>query len=174
MKKNVLILLLLVFSLSASANAAEVQYTYPDNPDMVRRLRQAGVLNSADLVVYDHKKKSHPETNNIENAADPLWKSAVEVISQMFPIEVLDPKMGLIVSDWSTPEGSANKPGTASTKRIKINVLVKKSGEDRVIVSVYKQNLNKNGMWESSHESQEEQAKMIKNKILERAKNYAR
>lgn len=184
MKK--LLIFLACFSLF-SCKVKDVSYNYPDNPDYARKSRAGKAFSENDLVIYGKTKKPEKENlaanysekskekselkSNTKSLA--LWKSSIEVISALFPIEILDKDSGAIISSWYQ-----EKP--ESQERVKVSAIVK--GEEvkpeNLRITVYRQRKfdekNKDSVWkDQSKEDSDEgalSAKLLQEKILETAK----
>ncbi len=187
--KNLLIFLA-CFSLF-SCKVKDVSYLYPDNPDYARKSRAGKAFSENDLVIYGKTKKPAKENlaaNYSEKSKEnpgaksdlnsgakslALWKSSIEVISALFPIEILDKDSGAIISSWYQ-----EKP--ESQERVKISAIVK--GEEikpeNLRITVYRQrkfdDKNKNSTWKDQSKEDSDQgalsAKLLQEKILETAK----
>ncbi len=175
--KKTQILAILFLTIFATCCAKKVSYNYPDNQDYARNSR-AGTLTNKDLVVFggketNEKKEKVSQTNDVSKSA--LWKASTEVIGSLFPIAIIDSDSGIIASEWY--QESAN-----SAKRVKINALVRASKikEENLRISVFRQIKIADGSWqgdgfedsENATSSDALTAKLIKEKILEKANKY--
>ena len=160
-----------------------VEYEYPQDPNFARKAR-AGRFFDKDLALYDHKNheresrlESEPRERNEKNEineineknernkSNPLWIASLEVISDLMPIDVVDSDSGLIVTDWYQD----NKNDKTRTK---INLIVKDKNiaEENLALSIFKQKKDKNGIWQDQEMRDKSAAKLICEKIIEKAK----
>lgn len=159
--------LFIIVFLAISCNKKEVSYNYPDNQDYARNSRAGSFLEES-LVVYGAKDKKEPKSAEINKKnvkSVKIWKSAIEVIGSLFPIAIIDENSSIIVSEWHQQ--------TDKNKRVKINAFVK---EDSVKITIFrqkrldeKQNWESDGIEDSDDEKSGLTAKLIKEKILEKA-----
>lgn len=168
--KKILIASLIFLS---AACAKKIEYEYPNNQDYQRKSRAGSFLNE-DLVVFGKKKdEKKPEEAEESQNNSALWQASVEVIGSLFPIDIVDKNSGIIATQWY-------QETALSDKRIKINALIKgrEIVERNLRVSVFRQKKDLKGAWvgdgleDSEGENGEKgiTAKLIKEKILERAK----
>ncbi len=123
-----------------------------------------------DLVLLGGKNdvKSVKQSENIKSSE--LWKSALAVVSGLFPIAIIDSDSGIIVSEWYQEKNSA--------ERIKINALVKGAEikKENLQITIFRQRKvghAKDNAWSApvleDSDSGSLSAKLIQEKILERA-----
>lgn len=156
-----LITCLFVFSCSN-----KISYHYPQGSDIDRKSR-GGNFSSKSFNFFDSKKN-----NKVDNFSI-LWSSAAEVVSQIIPISVIDEKSGIIASEWY-------QENEDSLKRIKINILIKRSQNvnEAIRVSVFQQKRSSKGdQWQGNvlHNSNSVadsamKAEEIKKQIIKNAK----
>ncbi len=158
--------LFIVIFLAISCNKKEISYNYPDNQDYARNSR-AGSFLDENLILYGakDKKESQNEINKKDAKSIKIWKATIEVVGSLFPIAIIDENSSIIVSEWHQQNDK--------NKRIKINAFVK---EDSVKITIFRQKrLNEKQNWESDgiEDSDDEKsgltAKLIKEKILQKA-----
>lgn len=172
LKKHILILILSLIICCASCKKDDISYNYPDNQDYARNSR-AGSFAGKDLVLYDGKEgvKKQKNSQGISIANSKIWRSTVDVIGSLFPLDIVDGNSGVIATSWY-------QEGSKSNVRIKINALVSGSEakSENIKVSVFREKRDDKKEWQKdSFESSEGEnagimAKLIKEKILLRAK----
>lgn len=135
----------------------DISYRYPDNQDYARQNRAGNILSKKDLIIFGDEKQSSEEFKNSK-----LWTSSVALISELFPIAIIDEDSGVIASDWKEKGAS----------RTKINVLIKGSAptNDNLRVSIFSQTKTAEGQWQSDTSDNSETTKMIRDKILQKAR----
>jgi len=157
MKKLILISLIALIS---SCQNSQVDYTYPENQKNIR-IKRAGKF-------FDNKNLFSTETKTPQKQiiANKLWISSIEVISTLLPIDVADESSGLIITQWYQSEAGENE-------RIKINLLVKGSEpkKENLVLTIFGQKKSNNGWIDDKKNRQSLSAQMIKDKIIEKAKN---
>jgi len=147
-----------------------VNYNYPDNPDYARNSRAGMAFSKQDLVLFGKKsdKKAAEKSENVKSSL--LWKSALDVVSGLFPIAIIDSDSGIIISEWYHDENS--------DERIKINALVKGAEvkKENLQITIFRQKKvgnRKDSTWGApsleDSDSKSLSAKLIQEKILERA-----
>ncbi len=159
--------LFLTIILLSSCSKADIKYEYPENPDIVRKSRAGKYFNN-DLVLFGQTKNSQSSNSKTFEAKEktyPLWSASLEVIGDLLPISAVDINSGVILTDWyQDPEDKKN--------RIKINLLVKSREikADSLVISIFRQKLNSKQNWQDDRSSNDLSARLIKAKIIERAK----
>ncbi len=144
----------------------KVSYHYPQGSDIDRKSR-TGKFSSKNFTLFEPEKNAEIDSFSV------LWSSAAEVVSQIIPISVIDEKSGIIASEWY-------QENEDSLKRIKINILIKRSQNvnEAVRVSVFQQKRSaKEDQWQgnvlyspSSVADSAMKAEEIKKQIIKNAK----
>ena len=157
--------LVFLLYLTSCANP-KVSYHYPQGSDIDRKSR-TGKFSSTKFTLFESEQKSEIDKFSL------LWSSAAEVVSQIIPISVIDEKSGIIASEWY-------QESEESLKRIKINILIKKSQNpnEAIRVSVFQQKRSsKSDQWQgnvlhssSSVADSAMKAEEIKKQIIKNAK----
>jgi len=164
MKKSVILLFAICLTI-LSCSGVKVDPTYPENPDIVRKTR-GGRFFKDPVTVYGGNKKMDEKEKQIEaQSKNPLWLASIDMISGLFPVAIIDANSGIIVTEWYQSDGSQNE-------RIKINALVKDSEikEENLIISIFNQTKDKKGLWNDKKVDNSIAVKLIKEKIIEKAK----
>lgn len=141
------IIFLIFCALLFSCGTKDISYNYPDNPDYARKIRAGTAFSKGDLVIYGKKKEKSPQAKLAENFEDDdfenehfenfgignradagakkslaaksnLWRATVEVVSQLFPIAIINSESGIITTEWY--QESPN-----DKERVKISALIK-------------------------------------------------
>jgi hypothetical protein len=162
--KKVIILsfLALIFACQNSV----VDYSYPGNPENIRKQRGGEFFQDKNL--FNNKKTSQREESKVQTkSSSKLWVASVEVLSALLPISTADENSGLIITEWY-------QDGKNSNDRIKINLLVKNKEpkKENLVLTIFRQTKNDKGVWVDEQSSNQNlSAQMIKDKIIEKAKS---
>lgn len=129
-----------------------------------RRDEDLGKFLGEDTLRFGGPKKREQEDTGL-GVNSHLWRAALDTISFM-PIASADPFGGVIITDWFSPP---NNP----QERLKVNVFIldRQLRSDGLKVSVFRQELRKNGGWVDSSVSQQT-IKELEETILTRARHY--
>jgi hypothetical protein len=162
MKKLILLsFLTLIFSCQNNP----VDYSYPENPENIRKQRAGKFF---DDVSFSSKKAEQKIVDKIDKkTSSPIWVASIEVISALLPISTADENSGLIITEWY-------QDGKSPNDRIKINLLVKgkESIKENLILTIFRQTKNDQGVWvDEQSTNQSLSAQMIKDKIIEKTKS---
>ena len=160
-------ILLFVISLAiSSCSSPKIDPTYPENPDIVRKTRAGRFFNDP-VTIYGGNKKANEKAKQVEiENKNPLWLASIDVVGSLFPIAIIDANSGIIVTEWYQNNDSQNE-------RIKINALVKGGGEikeENLTISIFNQTRDKKGLWNDKKIDNAIAVKLIKEKIIEKAK----
>lgn len=161
--RKLTILLFFLFILACSN--PKIDPTYPENPDIVRKTR-GGRFFGYPVTVYGGNKKVDEKAKQVAiDNKNPLWIASVDVIGNLFPIAIIDANSGIIVSEWYQSNNNQNE-------RIKINTVIKSNEikEENLTISIFNQTKDKNGLWNDKKTDNSIAVKLIKEKILEKAK----
>lgn len=161
MKKLILLsFLTLIFSCKNNV----IDYSYPDNPENIRKQRAGKFYDNISLFnggKADDKKVVNKKTSS------PIWLASIEVISALLPISTIDENSGLIITEWY-------QDGQNKNDRIKINLLVKGSEakKENLILTIFRQTKDSKGMWiDEQSNNQSLSTQMIKDKIIDKAQS---
>lgn len=166
MNQKISKLFILALALLSSCSKADIEYKYPENPDIVRKSR-AGKFFNSDLVLFG-KNNNQISAFNSKNTKDvnyPLWLASLEVVGNLFPIATADANSGLIITDWYQDSGS-------DKTRAKINLMVKSKEikDESLMISIFRQKKDSKGNWQDDKLDQGLAVKLIKEKIIQEAK----
>ncbi len=164
MKKLTILLFFLSLNISSCSNS-KIDPTYPENPDIVRKTRGGRFFNDP-VTIYGNNKKFDEKTKQVTiDNKKPLWLASVDVIGGLFPIAIIDNDSGIIVTEWY-------QNGDNKNARIKINAVVKNNEikEENLTISIFNQEKDKKGLWNDKKIDNNIVVKLIKEKIIEKAK----
>lgn len=116
--------------LACKSNNPNIVATFPQDPELKRIERNGSLFNNEDgIVIFTDKTKE--ENNNNKNQLS-LWKETLKVISQLFPISIVDQKNGLIITEWSNIKNYENL--------YKVNVIITEDEFDKnnITITVFK------------------------------------
>lgn len=157
---------LIILALSAlliCCQNSKIDYSYPENPDIIRRQRYGKFFD--DITLFGGKKEQEEKVTKKSEVKNPLWQASIEVIGELLPIAIADSNSGLITTEWY-------QDGKNQGKRIKINLLVKgkEIKKENLTLSIFKQNKDKKDNWvDEKSADQSLTADLIKGKIIEHA-----
>jgi hypothetical protein len=155
-------LILLSFLALISCKNSTIDYSYPENPENIRKQRAGKFFDNTNL--FNDKKVA----DKVEKKTSaPLWVSSIEVISALLPIATADESSGLIITEWY-------QDGQNQNDRIKINLLVKgkEAVKENLVLTIFRQTKDSKGAWiDEQSSNQSISAQMIKDKIIKKTKS---
>jgi len=142
-----------------------VDYSYPENPENIRKKRAGKFFDNVSFV--DKKSEQKIVDKSYKKTSSPLWVSSIEVISALLPLSTIDENSGLIITEWYQVDKISNN-------RIKINLLVKGKEpiKENLILTIFRQTKNDAGVWvDEQSANQSLSVQMIKDKIIEKSQS---
>jgi len=182
--KSLSLTIILLIILTSCISRDNISYEYPEDPRIKRKMRAGKMFskNNEDLVVFGNKgtikakeqnftkqEISHEIQNTNQNTDFPinkyLWRASLEIVSEKFPISLMDNYAGILATDWTTLNNDKNT-------RYKINVLVKgkELNNKNLIISVFKQKKD-DANWDNVTLVDKKYTKIYKDKILSKARS---
>ena len=152
--KKIAILFLLLLTVACNANSKYVVQKFPEDQDLERKQRAGNLFKDKNgIVIFDAnsvEKKSSSTEKSYKNENNDLWQKAVDVVSDILPISIIDENLGLITTDWGNIEFISN-----NNNLYKINLIVKND----INISVFEK--TKNGESKKSPEMEEKIKQLI-------------
>jgi hypothetical protein len=143
---------LFFFFFIAIFSCNKVEYTYPDNPDYVRKSRAGKAFDKGDLFLYKKKPiKDFP----FDKKNKCLWNASLAVTQELSPIAIMDESSQIIVSEWYNDD---------KNNRIKISALIKDASV--LQISAFRESLDNKGRKLSQLD--QKLSRSIEEKILEK------
>ena len=142
MKKFVIIVLLILSA--CKSNNPHIVQKFPEDQNLERKQRAGNMFGNKEGIILFEDKRGEDKTSETQDDAKPiksisknnkdLWEKAVNLVSSILPISIVDENLGLITTDW----GNINQI-SSNNDLYKLNIIVKQnSSKDDITISAFK------------------------------------